>query len=199
MPFTKQLIASAITIISIFIISGCQSAMSTSNKTEKYTTVPNEWPLRFEKHGFSAHCYDTAGCSVLYAGEYLVQDPAEKVRPSSASIGQNYQKSWGTVTYGGIVNFPSPAIVKWKSKDGVQHEAKVDIAEIFKDQRILHTVSREELPTETVATVGDPNIILEVNNRTINVYMREMIYLKDSEARHGDFRDEVILAYSHNY
>lgn len=173
--------------------------MPTSNKTEIYTTVPNEWPLRFEKHSFSAHCYDTSGCSVLYNDEYLVQDPAEKTRPSSASIGPNYQKGWGTVTYGGIENFPAPALVKWKSKDGAEHEAKVDIGEIFRDQRILHNVSREDLPTETVATVGDPVIILEINNRTISIYMRDVIYLKDTESRRSESRDEVILAYSHTY
>jgi hypothetical protein len=173
--------------------------MSTSHKTETYTTNPNEWPLRFEKHSFSAHCYDTTGCSVLYNDEYFVQDSAEKVRPSSASIGPNYQKGWGTVTYSGIKNFPSPALVKWKSKDGAAHEAKIDIADIFKDQRILHKVAREDLPVKTVANVGDPAIILEINNRTINVYMRDVIYLKDTESRLGKSSDEVILAYSHTY
>ena len=199
MHFTKQLIASAVTIISIFIISGCQSAMSTSNKTEKYTTVPNEWPLQFEKHNFVAYCYDTVGCSVLYNDDYFVKDDEDKVTTSSSSYGPSYQKNWGGGAHLGIKNFPSPAVVSWKTKEGDLLVAKIDIAEIFKDQRILHNVTRDELPTETVATVGDPTIILEVNNRTINVYMREMIYLKDSEARHGDFRDEVILAYSHTY
>lgn len=173
--------------------------MSTSKKTETYTPVSNEWPLRFEKHGFAAHCYDTTGCSVLYNDEYLVQDPADKVRPSSESIGPNYQKGWGTVTFGGIKNFPKPAVVKWKSKDGALHAAEVDIAEIFKNQQILHRVAREDLPTETAATIGEPSIILEVNNRTINVYMREAIYLKDTESRRNESRDDVILAFSRTY
>lgn len=199
MPLTIRFIVNLLALVSLLALSGCQTAMPTSQESDTRTPVPNEWPLRFEKHSFSAHCYDTIGCSVLYNKEYLVQDAADKVRSSSESIGPNYQKGWGTVTYGGIKNFPAPAVVAWKSKDGASHEAVVDVAEIFRDQHILHHVSREDLPTETVATAGDPTIILEVNNRTINVYMREVIYLKDTESRRNESRDDVILAYSRTY
>ncbi|MEO6172514.1 MAG: hypothetical protein ABIP02_05295, partial [Arenimonas sp.] len=67
------------------------------------------------------------------------------------------------------------------------------------DQQILHKVPREELPTETVATLGWPNIVLEINDRTVNVYMQATIYLKDTAIRKNEFREDLILAYSHTY
>lgn len=173
--------------------------MSTSKKTETYTTIPNEWPLRFEKHSFSAHCYDTAGCSVLYNENYLIKDDADKTRPSSSSIGANYQKGWGSAAQIGIKNFPSAANVNWRSKDGVSHEAKINIAEIFKDQQIRHNVPREDIPTDTVAATDSPNICLEINDRTVKVYMKAMVYLKDTATRRSDFRNDLILVYSHTY
>lgn len=197
MKLTNRFIVNLIAIVFLFSISGCQTAMSTSNTKQTYTTVPNEWPLRFKKHNFSAYCYNSIGCKVLYNDFYHIKKVADEVSPAPAN--NDYKKFWGKMPYGGIENFPSPAEVTWYSKDGVQHEAKIDIAEIFKDQRILHNVAREELPIETVATLGYPLIILEVNDRTINVYMRETIYLKDNGTRKSESREDLILAYSHTY
>jgi hypothetical protein len=176
--------------------------MSTSSQktNEKYTVVPVEWPLRFKKHSFSAHCYDTIGCRVLYYDDYMVMHEKDKVSGSSASIGANYQNAWGSVAYLGIENFPSPAVVTWRSKDGVPHEAEIDIAEIFKDQKILHKVSREDIPEG--AMIASPHIVLEVNDRTIKVYMKAHIPLKAPSIvgnKHSDFKNDLMLAYSHTY
>ena len=173
--------------------------MTTSQESETRTPVPNEWPLRFEKHSFSAHCYDTIGCKVLYATEYLVMDDEDKVRPSSASIGENYRNGWSG-GYLGIRNFPGPAVVTWKSKDGALHNASINIAEIFKDQKILHNVKEEDIPEG--ASITSPEIILEVNNRTVNVYMKAYIPLKEPRIpgnQHSTHANELILAHSQTF
>jgi hypothetical protein len=176
--------------------------MSTSSQktNEKYTVVPVEWPLRFKKHSFSAHCYDTIGCRVLYYNDYMVMREKDEVSRSSASIGANYQNAWGAVGYLGIENFPSPAVVTWRSKDGVAHEAKIDMADIFKDQKILHKVAREDIPEG--AMIGSPHIVLEVNDRTINVYMKAYIPLKEPRIpgnKYSTHANELVLAYSQTY
>jgi hypothetical protein len=180
-----------------FLILGCQSAMSTSNANQKFEVVPNQWPLRFDKHNFGAACYDTYACKVFYNNHYMVREPETTLQPSSASIGPKYL-AYVSGSYLGIQNFPPAATVTWKSKDGAAHEAKIDVAEIFKDQLIRHKVPKEELPTDTIA-VNDPEIIFEVNDRTINVYMRAMVYLKDTDTRRSDFRNDLMLAYSKTY
>jgi hypothetical protein len=201
MQTMHKFLINLIAIIFLFSLSGCQSAMSTSsqNTNEKYTVVPTEWPLRFKKHSFSAHCYDTIGCRVLYNNDYMVMREKDEVSRSSASIGENYRDGWSGI-YLGIQNFPDPAVVTWRSKDGVAHEAKIDIAEIFKDRKILHVVSREDIPEGAV--ISSPDIILEVNNRTINVYMKAHIPLKAPSIpgnKYSDFKNDLMLAYSHTY
>jgi len=198
-PPIIRFIVNLLAVVLLLALSGCQTAMTTSQKPETLTAVPNEWPLRFEKHSFSAHCYDTTGCKVLYATEYLVMDDDDKTRPSSASIGKNYRDGWSG-GYLGIRNFPAPAVVTWKSKDGVSHAANIDIGEIFKDQMILHRVKAEEIPEG--ASIASPEIILEVNDRNVNVYMKAYIPLKEPRIpgnQYSTHANELMLAYSRTY
>jgi len=153
-------------------------------------------PFTFESHGFGAHCFDTTGCKVFYADHYMVDDDEDKVRPSPK--GPDYYMDLAAMQID-IPNFPPPARVSWKSKDGVPHEAEVDIGEIFKDQIIRHNVAKEDLPTETIATLDEPEIILVINDRTINVYMRALIYLKDTPERSRARKHEMILSFSKTY
>jgi hypothetical protein len=177
---------------------GCQSAMSSTSDTSADGTariVRNEFPLRFKTHNFEAYCYNAIGCRIFYSHTWAVDDAPEEVSPPPKMI--NYKDFWGGGIVG-IANFPPPAIVTWKSMDGVAHEAHVDIGEIFKDELIRHNVPAQDIPVETMAT-GNPNIILEVNDRSISVYMRAMIFLKDTPARKGDFREELIHVWSRTY
>lgn len=172
--------------------------MSTSHKNEKYTAVKNEWPLRFEKHSFSARCYDTVGCKVLYNDFYHIEKVENEISPPPEN--DQYQESWTKMPYGGIENFPSAAVVSWRSKDGAAHQEKVDIAGIFKDQKILHNVKAEEIPEG--AKIASPDIILVVNDRTINVYMKAYIPLKEPRIpgnKYSTHVNELVLAYSHTY
>ena len=180
-------------------LSGCQSAMPSSHSDSSGTSkvVPNEFPLRFKKHNFESHCYNTIGCSVLYYRTYQTKKGEDEVSP--APVNAQYKKYWGGAMHIAIPNFPPPAVVKWKSMDGVAHEASIDIASIFKDELIRHNVPQDEIPIETAATVGGPDVILEVNDRTINVYMKAAIALRDTATRKSDFREDLILAWRRNY
>lgn len=182
-------------IIFIFSISGCQTAMST-----QYKNLPSNQdisrPFTFESHGFGAHCFDTTGCKVFYANRYIVQDDETVTRP--APKGPDYYADLSGMHID-IANFPPPAEVSWKSRDGMQHEAIVDFGEIFKDQIIRHNVAKEDLPTETIATLDEPEIIMVINNRTIDVYIRALFYLKDTPLRKGASKHEMILSYSKTY
>jgi hypothetical protein len=97
-------------------------------------------------------------------------------------------------------NFPAPAKITWRSEDGTPYEAEIDIGEIFKDRLVRHNVSRQDV---TDNALGDgPGIILEVNDRTINVYMRVTIWLKQPrlpDRPHSDYQDELIKVFSRTY
>ncbi|MDL9998356.1 hypothetical protein QTI24_07090 [Variovorax sp. J22P240] len=160
--------------------------------------VVADWPLRFTGHWFDASCYSTYGCKVKY-GNYRRIDNEDELKLSSASIGAKYPNNL-SAGYGPIRNFPPPAIVTWRSKDGTPLHAEIDMAEIFKDQLIRHNLKREEVSTN--ASGITPGIILEVNNRTINVYMRAHISSKELQVpgnRYSDFRNDLIKAFSQTY
>lgn len=131
-----------------------------------------EWPLRFKEHNFEPRCFDTLECHVRYDDfDFNFDKPTR----SSASYGDDYLKDWSG-SYGGVRNFPRPAQVKWRSKDGTSHEAEIDIATIFRDELVRHYVPREEVAeVPNGKIVVDPSILLEVNDRTIRVYMKAYV------------------------
>ena len=166
-----------------------------------YTNVNAEWPLKFQGHYFSVSTYSTYGCRVLYAGMQRVDDAEDELQGSSERLGDKYPNNM-TATMGPIPNFPPPAKVTWRSRDGTAHEADIDIGEIFKDQRIRHNLRPEEISEDGIGPGALPGIILEVNDRTINVYMRAHISTRELQIpgnRYSDFRDDLIKVFSQTY
>ncbi|MBB3225957.1 hypothetical protein FHW69_000547 [Luteibacter sp. Sphag1AF] len=156
----------------------------------------NPYPA-FSDHNFSAYCFSTMGCRVFYHGKYDVDDREGK--ESSALVDEAQLKKLHAVRVG-IRNFPPPALVTWQSKDGIHHEAEVDLGRIFKDRRIVHNVDKHAILEG--AAVLNPDIILVVNDRTISVYMKAFIPLKSREDpanKYSDARDELVLAYRKLY
>lgn len=163
-----------------------------------FTGTAADWPLWFIAHNFDVSTYSTYGCKVRY-GSYRVDEADNILQSSSDAIGVNYPDNM-SAGYGPIRNFPSPATVTWRSKDGASHQAEIDIGEIFKDKMIRHNVAREDI--SEASYVPTPGIILEVNDRTINVYMRAMIFLRKPrfpDRPHSDYRDDLIKVFSRTY
>ncbi|HEY1035287.1 MAG TPA: hypothetical protein VGE09_09920 [Pseudoxanthomonas sp.] len=153
--------------------------------------------LTFKRHNFGAFCYSTSGCHVTYNGFTHVSEPDDVLQLSSASLGEKYPENMDA-SYLSVGNFPEPPSVVWKSKDGVKHSAFVDIASIFRDQRVLHHVPNGGVDGD----IGDPGIILEVNDRTINVYMKAFVPTRAPQVpgnKHSHFLDDLILAWSKAY
>ena len=179
--------------------SAREPAMPTSaNTISPSRSMPvKQWPLKFKSHKFGAHCYSTYGCKVVYAGLEQRGDDPDELRPSSEGYGPAYQRNWSG-THAMIRNYPPPAKVSWRSKDGQAHTAEIDIGELFADETIRHNVKREEMSDVIDGEyTSEPAILLEVNDRTIRVYMRAMIFLKKrveiAGQLRGDFRNELIL------
>ncbi|HEY0334063.1 MAG TPA: hypothetical protein VGC74_10180 [Stenotrophomonas sp.] len=160
---------------------------------------PVKWPMRFKRFNFGARCYGTITCSVPFGG--LDLGYAKPTLPSS-TYGPDYLKSWRG-GYGGVDNFPPPVQVSWRSKDGTDHQAEIDLGELFKDEIVRHNVPREEVADSPDGKQGGyPSILLEVNDRTIRVYMRAFISTKHrlkAGNRYSDFRYDLVLIRSYNY
>jgi hypothetical protein len=160
---------------------------------------PVKWPLRFKRFSFGTRCYDTLECHIPF-DRLNLGNP--KPTRSSASYGPDYLKGWRG-GYGGVPNFPPPVQVAWRSKDGTWHEAKIDLGELFKDELVRHYVPREEVADLPDGKYdNDPSILLEVNDRTIRVYMMADIPTKHFQKpgnKYSDFRRDVVLVKTYTY
>ena len=184
------------------LVTGSHAMSTMPGDAADYRQPPaptHEVPLRFARHNFGAHCYNAIGCRIGYNGRYQIDNPPDQL---SHSPPEDRSNTWGGGE-GPIRNFPPPAIVTWKSLDGVAHEAKVDIAAIFKDELIWHNVPKADMADFYSGSVaGEPNIHLEVNDRTINVYTEMLIPTKTQQIpgnKDSDIRTDLFLVWSHTY
>ncbi|MFZ5656511.1 MAG: hypothetical protein ACOY37_05565 [Pseudomonadota bacterium] len=189
-------------IAALLALTGCPSAMSTvgssDSSSERVEPDADMWPLRFKAHMFGAHCFGTQACRIVYRG---MEHGSDDASPSIESYGRPLDKLL-SAGRGPIPNFPAPAQVRWKSKDGSALEADVDIGEIFKDRVIRHRLGREEIPEATLRSDHVADIIIEVNDRTINVYTRALISTREQQKpgnRHSNFRNDLFKVFTRTY
>lgn len=191
--------AAALAALLLSLTTGCQPVMSTQPDKPQGEATSSMFPLKFYKHSFDVFCYNTLRCHVIYDNRNLTPYKADD-RPSGPPPSPDYRERWGQAGFGGFRNFPPPAAVTWTSLDGTEHEAKVDIGAIFKDQRVLYRVPDSEIPDKSWG--DDPSIHLEINDRTINVYMRAYIVTKTEQIPGNPYsyhRTDTILAWTRTY
>lgn len=186
----------------VVALTGCHATMSDQTDAHAgHHMTTNSFPLRFDEHNFQAFCFNTLTCSVIYHQHDFTRFSAHT--PSGPPPTPDYKEHWPFASFIGINNFPPPAEVRWTSLDGAPHEANVDMRAIFKDQLVLYRVPEAEVPDGAfVGPVLDPSIFLEVNDRTVNVYMKAFIPTKTEQIPGNKYsygRDDVILAWSHTY
>lgn len=163
-----------------------------------YTGTVDDWPLWFVQHRFGSKCFSVRDCTITYAGQ-RIEKMSSGPRPSIESLGFPLEQILrGSHT--GIVNFPPPAQVDWVAMDGTRLNADVDIADIFKDRLLVHSTPKDAIREE--GTIPPPDIILVVDDRRIDVYMRTYLFLKelrDPRNPNSAFRSEVVRVYSREY
>lgn len=138
------------------------------------------WPLRFDAFSFGARAYNTLRAVVLFDNTHQLSENAE-LSPTGEPYAPDWKDDWraGHAVSSDRV-FPPPAVVRWTSLDGVDHSSEIDLEAIFPDRRILHEVAQEDVdeffgqhPVERMV-----DILLEVNDSTINLYMRSWVRTK---------------------
>ncbi|HWG88442.1 MAG TPA: hypothetical protein VN679_11730 [Candidatus Acidoferrales bacterium] len=188
-------------VIAAALTTGCHPAMTTQSPTIQPPPETLAVPLRFASHNFAAHCYNTLSCKVIYDNYDFT--PYDVDAPAQAPSSPNYRAAWMPASYIVLHDFRAPAEVEWKSLDGVSHEAKVDMAVIFKDHLIWHKVPKSDMADFFRGPVaGSPSIFLEVNNHTINVYMGMFIPTRTEQIpgnKDSDFRDDLFLVWTRTY
>lgn len=169
---------------------------------------PHEpWPLRFDSYSFGADCYNTLRCSVVFMNKQQVLTKFG-VEPSGEPLIPDWKERWAAdFIVMDKMDVPMPTVdIDWAALDGVERNAIIELDEIFSDRQILHKVAREDVDeywaAHGIAGRGhNVYILMEVNDRTINVYLRAHVYTKPrppSSDKRG-LVDDLMLAWTRTY
>lgn len=150
----------------------------------------------FRTHAFGAYCYDTQGCRITYGDRREIDQPdhASGPRPDEAT----QRKVWAGHHI--VQARPQTATIEWKARDGTPLHAEIDLGHVFADGRIVHRVPPGEIAHD--ASFVDPAILLVVDDRTVEVYMRALVplnHLRDPANRYSDSVDEPVLVMRRTY
>ncbi|UPG89435.1 hypothetical protein L2Y96_18875 [Luteibacter aegosomaticola] len=173
------------------------------------------WPLRFHTHSFSAKSLNTLASAIVYnnfmfgkrkAGIYGEPVDSPSGPPPEGIDWKKFWKAGHSIITDDGQTFPGPVEMEWISLDGVAHRTSLALEEIFPDRQIHHRVARSEVKDAWLETLSfhpvKPEILLELNDRTVRVYMRAMI-VSNIETRPGDplscLRNELVEVWAQSY
>lgn len=193
--------------VTFSLSTGCTSAMPSENEPKIQPPTPTlSAPLHFKRHNFQAFCYNAIGCHITYNNHQFLPlfgepNPDSYVSPPPPS--PNYREKWPGRGHMSIPNFPGPVEVSWKSMDGVEHHTSIDFSSIFEDGIIWHKVPKDDMADFFSGPyAGSPDIFVEVNDRTVSVYMSMFIPTKSEQIpgnNHSSFRNDVLLVWTRTY
>jgi hypothetical protein len=180
--------ASLTFLLVVFLVNGCASYQSTIVGVDGMARV------RFKTHAVATACANTYGCTIRY-GSLAHGDRDSSVLSPPLRTDLLTSGMSGEI---GIKNFPDPALIEWRSSDGIPHRAIVDIGAIFKDQFMVHSV-----PMSAVDRVSEsPEVLIVVDDKTIRVYLKIFVWLKEPAIpgnRFSFWKREAHLAFEKTY
>lgn len=171
------------------------------------------WPIRFYTHAFSAACFNTLTCSFLYNdyqfGTQKKDWAGQVVERPSGPPPEDRGVLWNRVNLIAPKNgrtFPGPVELAWTSLDNTPLQASVNLDALFNDRLVLHNVSRAQVKERWLECLSiqpvSPTIMVELDDRTVSVYMRALIATEDEQTPgdpNSDMRIDTVLAWKQTY
>lgn len=144
-------------------------------------TSPMPWPLTFDAFSFGVRCYNTLASNVIFMNHQFALDIDG---PSGQPRTPEWKDRW-TASFIVMAEDmpPDPVEVRWTSLDGVENYDEIDlIKNIFPEQLVLHNVPKEDVNEDWAryerGKISPPGILMEVNDRTINIFMSAHVLTK---------------------
>ncbi|HZX80071.1 MAG TPA: hypothetical protein VFE72_03840 [Lysobacter sp.] len=132
---------------------------------------------RFEAHNLGVYCFDVWGCEVTYGNRVVWKESPTALKPP-LEIAMPRGRSLMRGTQGVFRGFEGPLSLQWHDLQRRPHRLQIDLSDVFPDRRLRHAVRDSDISTD--ATIGPPDIIVEIEDRTVRLYMRATIPLKQS-------------------
>lgn len=130
--------------------------------------------LKFEKHNIKLKCFDASDLKIVY-GNYHTHglnnreynpNHAREVCPSKKPNDDTKFLSGGMGAYSA---FEGPLRVQWHALDDSMIDTTVDLNEIF-PEKVIPNKEKSNRIYWPIPTIGWPFIVIEVNNRMLNIY-----------------------------
>jgi hypothetical protein len=156
------------------------------------TTPASADELRFRTHNLAMNCYSSMAMKVTYGGRQYGGCTERMSREKRTDD----DKRWPSAILD-LRAFEGPLKVQWQSRDAALHEQTLDLAQIFKDRVVLHAEDPQRIDGLMPMIPDAPTIVVEVNDRTLRLYMDVRIALRpqDPAAKSRDVRRNRTLAY----
>lgn len=200
-PWPAATLASPLLILAL---QGCASPMDTRNANSTYPPPGHypptlnrlvDGPFRFWQHNIGVYCFRTWGCRAEY-GEHVIADkPEGEHQPPIGDYPSDLRKRMRGTNLA-FRAFEGPLRLRWHDEAKRPLSLDLDLGKVFADGLIRHNVPHDAiLPT---SSVGNPDIVVEIDDRTVRLYMRAHIPLKapqDPGNRYSDFVEENVLVF----
>lgn len=137
-------------------------------------SIPKPGVLTFDKHDLYLDCYSASDLKIgygnyrrhgLYNREHNPNHEREICRAKRPDDDSRYLN--GTMGY--YRSFEGPLRVQWHSLNDSEIDTTVDLNEVFPEK----IIPNKENPNRIywpIPTIGNPVIVIEVNDRTLNIY-----------------------------
>jgi hypothetical protein len=130
--------------------------------------------LKFSTHDFGILCYGgITNLNLVYGGSghnLCIKSPGREKLPSDETRVPGFLS-------GSYPAFAGPVEMEWNARDGTHLTHTIDLDEVFKDRVVLHTADSARIYEAKPISGGEPTIIVEVNDRTVSVYMKVSLQL----------------------
>lgn len=154
-------------------------AYSTFNRLE-------DGPFRFWTHNLGVYCFGTWGCRVAYGDQVVWNDPEDNWNPPFDERPPGMRERMRG-NQGPFKNSDGPLVVEWLDSARTPRRAAVDLSRLFATGVIPHSVPREQI--RPGVTVSKPDLIVEVNDRSLRLLLVSNIPLRETRDSGGPLSD----------
>ncbi len=128
--------------------------------------------LTFSSFDLAFFCYEVSEVSVTYARSswHPVKDTMARAK-TAADAGR-----FPNARIGSYRPFEGPLQLRWRARDGAQLETAIDLDRVFPERKVLHGEAPERLYRPMPFSGGEPTIVVELVDRTVNIYL--LVYLQ---------------------
>jgi len=169
-------------------------------KKKKSDTSKNERVIRFDnKHNLGLDCYNASDLHLAYgrfgARRYASEEnDGKRILANSKKEGHATDANMGTFEV-----FRDVVKLRWLDHEGNPIAYQFRFEDIFKDKIIPHIKEDEDLIYWDDPIFGIPGIIIEVDDRTLNIYSDVDIRLRVPNTNKLRHRRDHILVFSKTF